>query len=509
VLTAGLGLRLVLAYVVFPNQGLSTDMTLFASWASTLARVGPGQFYASAAGANYAPGYLYILWPLGIAGNFVGSVLGLSTNQGIVELLKVPAILADLAIGVLLYRAAARWISPRAGLVAAALYLFIPVTWYDSALWGQVDAVGTLAMLGAVLLLIDGWSEPAAALAGCSVLIKPQDAIGLVVVIPILVRRHLLRPGSGPMRQLGPRLARVDRALGGLLSEQGPVRLGTSALACALAIVVPLLPFDMLALAPASLADVPVVGHVAGLISLVTSAADQFSVLTVNAYNAWALMGDPSLAAAIGGSGGTWIADSLPVVAGIPAYLVAAAALTAVSALVVVGLLRSDSRVAILLGFAIMALAFYAVPTRVHERYLLPFFAPAALLAAMSIRLVGGYVGIGVLNAVNIHAVLGAPLTLGGGFGGFGGRGSGGFGGAGGGGRIGFGGGSGSSGITAIRLPFTDLARSEVVVTALALGQTAALVLLLGVWAYVALRPRLPELGTSTTTTAPPREVSA
>ena len=150
----------------------------------------------------------------------------------------------------------------------------------------------------------------------------------------------------------------------------------------------------------------------AGLVSLVASAADQFSVLTVNAYNAWALVGNPPLAAAISSSGGSWIADSLPVLAGIPAYLLAAYLLAAVGVLVVIGLLRRDGPLVILLAFALIAFAFYAVPTRVHERYLLPFFAPAALLAVLGGRWVAGYLGIGLLNTLNIHAVLGAPLTI-------------------------------------------------------------------------------------------------
>ena len=69
-------------------------------------------------------------------------------------LLKIPAIVADIALAALLYGAARRWFGGRAGLLAAAIYLFIPVTWYDSALWGQVDAVGTLVMVAALVLLV-------------------------------------------------------------------------------------------------------------------------------------------------------------------------------------------------------------------------------------------------------------------------------------------------------------------------------------------------------------------
>ena len=130
----------------------------------------------------------------------------------------------------LLAWAGARWFGRRAGLLAAALYLFIPVTWYDSALWGQVDAVGTLVVLAAIVALVEGLDATALGLAMLAVLVKPQDAIGLVVVLPILVRRHLLQVGSGPRPRFGPLLAGLDGRLAGLLRAPGPPRLGLAAL---------------------------------------------------------------------------------------------------------------------------------------------------------------------------------------------------------------------------------------------------------------------------------------
>jgi hypothetical protein len=515
VLGAALALRLVLAYVVYPGQGLVGDLDLFTSWATTLARVGPGGFYTAAGSANYPPGYMYVLWLVGIAGNAISGVHGVSADQAVGQLLKLPAIGADIAIGGLLWWAGRRWFGGRAGLLAAALYLFIPVTWYDSALWGQVDAVGALVMLAALILLVEGWSEPAAALAALGVLVKPQDAICLVIVIPVLVRRHLLRPGSGPVPGRGPRAALLDRRLGGILTAQGPIRLATSALVALVVLIVPLLPFDIGALGPASLADVPVIGHLAGLVGLFVADGGQYSVLTANAYNAWALVGGASLASVVGGSGGAWIPDSLQVAGGLSAVTVGALLLALTGLLVAGGLLLRCDRLAILLGLSVVAFAFYALPTRVHERYLVPFFAPAALLAAGSMRAGLGYLGLGALNAVNLHAVLAAPLRIasgglgGGGGGAFGGpggtdafsaagggaafsgagRGAGtlidGFGGAAGG---GFGGRSGSASIS---LPFADLARGELAVTLVAVGQTAGFVALLAAWIVVILRPNM------------------
>ena len=305
-LVTGIALRLALAYVVFPSQGFASDLEQFRNWSLDLAQSGAGSFYQNT-GANYPPGYMYVLWLLGELGGPIGSVLGVSASQATLLMLKLPAIAADGAIAVLLYRAATSWFGGRAGLVAAALYLFVPVTWYDSALWGQVDAVGSLLILAALVALVDGWSEPATVLAVLSVLVKPQDAVCLVVLFPVLIRRHLLRVGTGPQPRLGARMAAIDARLGGLLGEQGPIRLGTSLTLGALVGIVLLLPFDIASLAPASLSTVPVIGHVAGLISLFGSAASQFDVLTANAFNGWALAGpNPRLIyASISGYGQT------------------------------------------------------------------------------------------------------------------------------------------------------------------------------------------------------------
>jgi hypothetical protein len=487
ILLTGLALRLALAYVVFPSQGFASDLEQFRSWATNLAQSGPGSFYQTS-GANYPPGYMYVLWLLGQLGGPVGSLLGVSSSQATLLLLKIPPIAADGAIAVLLYRVGTTWFGGRAGLLAAALYLFVPVTWYDSALWGQVDAVGSLLMLAALVALVDGWSESATVLAVLSVLVKPQDAVCLVVVLPVLVRRHLLRVGTGPQPELGPRMAAANNRLGGLFLDQGPVRLGTSLVLGALAGIVLLLPFDIETLAPASLVNVPVIGQVAGLVSLFGSAAGQFDVLTANAFNGWALVG-PNPLSSIAGSGGTWTPDSLAVVGGITAAQLGAAALVLVGLLVAGGLLLREGRLSIFLAFAVTAFAFYVVPTRVHERYLFAFFPVGALLAA---GFLGGwllYLLTGILNAINLHAVLGSSSEIGGFAGG-----SGGFGGAfGASGHVqGFGGGGfGGGGVSWLNLPFVDVARSEPVVVAVSVGQTVAFAVLLIAWLVVAFGPLL------------------
>ncbi len=487
-LALGLAARFLLAFVLFPMQGYTGDLSQFWQWAQALGSHGPGTFYASTSSANYPPAYMYVLWALGLLGN--------------PALLKVPPMLADIAIGAMVYALATRWRGRRAGLVAAALFLFLPVSWYDSALWGQVDAVGTAVSLAALLLLLGGWSEAALATAALAVLVKPQYAIALVVIVPILVRRHLLRIGSGPQPALGPRMERLDRALGGLLRDQGPRRLVSSAALAAVVALLVILPFDLGVYAPASLADVPVLAQVAGLAGLFGRLGNEFSVLTANAYNPWALVGDPSLAAVVGGGGsGSWTADTLVVWGGVPAVVLGGALLAAIGLAVAAGLLLRDSLATILLGFTILALAFFVVPTRVHERYLFPFFATAAVLAAPWVASAAGLAGVALLNTANLHAVLTGALRASSGGDGFGGPGGGGGfgGGAGfGGGRGpggGFAGGFGGGAFSSLSLPLGDLAASQAVVAASAAGLALTLALLLVAWTVVvfgAWRPAIP-----------------
>jgi hypothetical protein len=460
-----LALRLALAFLVAPGQGHASDLRQFWDWASSLAATGPGTFYASTPSANYPPLYLYVLWGIGLTGE--------------PALLKLPAILADIGIGAVVFVLGVRYGGPRAGLVAAALFLFLPVSWYDSALWGQVDAVGTLVACLAILLLVRGWSEAALATALLAVLVKPQLAIGLGVVLPVLVRRHLLRPGSGPVPRLGPRTARLDRALGGLLTDQGPRRLASSAVVAGIAGLVVLLPFDLDTYAPPNLTGLPVIGRVAGLAGLVARVAGEFSVITANAFNPWALAGSPPLAESLArGDGRGWISDTIPIVGDLPAVLIGAAALGVVGLVVAGGLLARDGVLPITLGFTVLAVAFFVLPTRVHERYLFPFFATASVLAAPSAARIAGLTALSLLATVNLHAVLAGQAAAHGpgGVGGVpGGRGSGGS----------F---DGGPGFAPLDLPLGDAAVSEAAVTAVAVALGVALLALVAAWLLLVLR---------------------
>jgi len=443
VLGGGLLLRLWLAFAVFPGRGFQPDIDGFHRWSVTLATSGPGSFYSLQPGADYPPGYLYVLWALGGLRVTAAALLGVTPARALDLLLKVPPILADLGVAALAARVAARRLGPWAGVLAPAVYLFVPVTWYDSAMWGQVDGVAALVMMAALVLLLEGWSEAAATVALVAVLVKPQALICLLVVAVVLLRRHLLAVGSGPMPPLGGRSAR----LGPLLWRQGPIRLASSAGLAVTTAAALLLPFDFGRYASGPLAGVPVVRGFAGLWGLLSHTASEYPILTANAFNAWALVGPHPLVTAVGRAH-SWTPDSLPVLGGMPAGVVGAALLGAAALAVAAGLLLRDGWLTIVLGFTVMAFAFYALPTKVHERYLFAIFAPGAILAAGTAVRLAGYAAAGLLNAINLHAVLSGYLAL----------------------------------------PLGDAARRPEAATAVSLAQTTEMLVLLAIWGVLVAR---------------------
>ncbi|MGZ6269528.1 MAG: hypothetical protein ACXWMU_03015, partial [Candidatus Limnocylindrales bacterium] len=189
-LALGLALRLIIAYVLVPGSGFGVDLSSFRFWASDLAAHGPWGFYGRGFFVDYTPGYLYVLWLLGLVGQALG---------GIGDLVKLPAILADAVLAALVYGMAQELgASRRAALLGAGLVLFNPVTWFDSSVWGQVDSVGTIVLVLGVRALWRDRPELATVLATAAAIVKPQLGILLPVVAAVLLRRYLFPTDGRP-----------------------------------------------------------------------------------------------------------------------------------------------------------------------------------------------------------------------------------------------------------------------------------------------------------------------
>jgi Gpi18-like mannosyltransferase len=411
----GLALRLIIAYLI-PGSGFGVDLSSFQYWASNLANEGLAGFYQRDFFHDYTPGYLYVLWLVGGVANLFGGGVG--------DLIKLPPIAADLALGYLVWSMVKELGgSERSARIGAALVLFNPVTWFDSVVWGQVDSFGVVFLLLALRELWRDRPERAAILATVAALIKPQLGILIPIVVIVVIRRALRsRGGYGAEEHPGRRATTTPWEA----RVRGPVRIITSGLAAVLTAFVACLPFGL---------DFPF-----GLISQIFKTAGGYPYLSVNAFNPWAVFVhraadgiDQSVALTR-----QWICDStilasppsefrlgpfvIPQLSNpgsptdlcpdgamlgpFPALAVGAAMFLVVAAIVCWVLWRRPDRLTMTIGLAVLAMAFFVLPTRVHERYLFPFAAVAALLAAASIRWRIAYVLSALATFANLYVVL-------------------------------------------------------------------------------------------------------
>ncbi|MGJ6981542.1 hypothetical protein ACSDQ9_13615 [Aestuariimicrobium soli] len=456
-------LRCWLGLVVYPGAGYRADLELFVQWAAAARDHGLTSVYAVDSSANYPP--------VGVAA--MGAMAWLAGDHAtwLPTLVKLPAVVADV-LCVPLAAGLAHAIAPQkrrtsAAVMAAGLLALTPVLWYDSALWGQLDALVTVFTLAALVCWTKGWSELAAIAGVLATMAKPQGVLVLVVLAVAVLATHLVRQ----------RWRLLTTLLAGAATGLGLLTL-----------------FRYRVLAP-GLEHTPVWGDLVGFWRQSLTTVDLYPNLSANAYNLWALVGEPPLVSVFNGGIDTWLPDSWGLFTGTPfatSAHVAGLVLLGVATLVVVaGLVRRHDGADVVLATVVLGFCFFALPTRSHERYLVTNIAVAAAWAAASWWRVGLHAIAGAMNLVNLHAVLGSsarqwersrqrtdvPGGPGGGGPGPGGGGPGGF------------PGDGST-PTQILLPWGDQARLEIVGRVVSVGQTALAVALLAAWIVHVARPR-------------------
>lgn len=148
--------------------GHETDMGCFSGWASMVYEGGFGSFYTSDAFTDYPPGYMYVLYIIGYLKTIIG-------NSKV--LIKLPAMLADIITGVIIYFGAGKRFSHKGALVLSSFFLFSPAAVLNSALWGQVDSIYTLFAALALLLVCEKRLIASYFVFALAVFIKPQALI--------------------------------------------------------------------------------------------------------------------------------------------------------------------------------------------------------------------------------------------------------------------------------------------------------------------------------------------
>ncbi|WP_286155080.1 glycosyltransferase family 39 protein [Bacillus sp. FJAT-27264] len=176
-----IGAALILrVWIGLTAQGYQNDMNTFIAWGQRMLDLGPGGFYEEGYFADYPPGYLYILYVL----SAIRGIFGLAHGSGGENLLfKLPAIISDLVLGGLIYRAARKKLGSGIALGLSLLFLFNPAVLINSAAWGQADSFFLIFLL----LSIEGAANKslvrAAIWFAIATLVKPQALIFTPVLL--------------------------------------------------------------------------------------------------------------------------------------------------------------------------------------------------------------------------------------------------------------------------------------------------------------------------------------
>lgn len=352
-LVAILALGLIARLLFLGSEGFHNDIAAFESWTLTLRDNPPWAFYAKSSFADYPPGYFVVLWILAklyalLPGANADPMHGYALLRALV---KLPAIAMDLIDAGIVYAIARRYAGESVALLAAGFLAFNPAAIFVSSYWGQVDSVSwglVLIALWCVLRAGDDerktvprltWAWLAFAF---SLLIKPQAAtVGIL---------FLAYPFAAPdPATRARRLAGTAIGIGAAL----------------------LLAFVVGALFHGSANPF---ADFAWLLGRYTFGSGVYPYNSVNAFNLYALR-QPF-----------WQPDGTPLSlfgVSVGPLSVWGIVLVIASTLLVAGryLQRRDDR-ALLEGAMIVALAFFTLATRMHERYVYGAFLLAMPLIA-------------------------------------------------------------------------------------------------------------------------------
>ena len=317
--------------------GFAQDVAVWMAWAERLAAIGPARFYEPGYfTGGYPPGFPSVLWGLGVL--LDGEALRLAT--------KAVSIPADVAITVIVARLLWRRVGRGAAVLGAALWSLSPAAIIAGPYWGQIDAVGSLAFLGALLAAGAKRWALAGALAGLAVMTKPQFGLTAVVLgaaaLFELIQRRDWRPG-------------LRASLAGL------------AVITALS-----LPYRL---------------WLPGLVGLVRDASDVYPYTSLYAFNLWSIVTD------------FWTPDE-------PYFLIGAVLLAAGIGAACVPLWWRRDTAMLLAAAALAAAAFYLLPTRAHERYIFPSFVLLLPLAAARSRVLVPYLVLAAAFALTLYFAL-------------------------------------------------------------------------------------------------------
>lgn len=381
----------VLAVVVrmpfLASPGFVGDQYQFIAWAGMARQGGLDSVYqlrpdgSGKHSCNYPPGYVYVLrvladvYRLASGGEpddtLLASFVAKDDTREVrlaAAVFKLPAVVADVGLSVLLLV----WLSRRigrtwAGMVAGA-YALMPSVIHNSAIWGQVDAVSTLLLVASLEAARRRQIPYMALSAAAAILVKPQA----VAVAPVWLMATASWAG---WRWLA---------------------WGRAAMIGLLVMVAAILPFHE---------------QFDGVWRAYFGAAGYYPFTHLNGFSVW-FLGGPMIQPHLGEMEAAsarwpltlWYAhDTAPGPLGLTPRTCGLVSFASVAAWALIILGRRRCNEASILWMArLLPAAFFVLCTQMHERYLFPAVAVWAWAARPSGRWLAGWLLLGSCASINV-----------------------------------------------------------------------------------------------------------
>lgn len=362
-----LGLILRLSLLPFFNFGDVNNSVIWGIWAKQFGLSGYYNFlnffnYARPNqppltillydGLRYAYDFIFsIFWQLNVSiPAFPSQFITVFDKFGYIWVLKLPSIFADLGLSLIIYKLA-RFLKSKNPLTLMNLYLFNPISWYNSVVWGQTDSMVVLLGLGSILLVFFDFPILGVILFAITILFKAT----LLTFLPIIIVIFLVK--KVPLKKC-------------LLST----------ISFIITIWVISKPF----------AVGPALPWILNLYVNVISKGE-LPLLTANAFNFWNLLFGQSM-----------VKDTIQFV-GISASVLGGLLFVTFSIKPILDIYRKNKLENVLFSIVLITMAAFLFLTRMHERYLYPIFVPLIILASVNRRLIKFYIILSVLMLLNMY----------------------------------------------------------------------------------------------------------
>lgn len=421
-------LRLLLTNVI---HGHPTDINNFKGWSIHAAKNPMRLFYKGVAPegqgiwCDYPPLYIYFLWGIGKFYQFLDPSFQF-WNQGLfTTLIKLPPILADIGCVALVVLILKRYVHIYLALMAGAFIAFHPAVIFESAMWGQVDSLTFGLQLLSIWFILKQRLDLALIVTALNILVKPQGLILLPLIVFLGVYKNwqpfvVINIASLLIVALSrllhyPQLMYVIVILWAYLcikyfqQYKQLVIGGIASFATAFALSWPFVPLNQI---------------FSWLVKQYTSQGDLYSYSSIQAFNIWAYGGhwksdttraifdlwtaplsSPNTVAPVLLQHKTWGLILFALAYAYSLYYFYKKSKNAKD--------QKESEIALWHTCAIVCIAFFLFPTRMHERYLYSGLLFLAGSVALNMRLLWPYLALSGTFLLNLFYELpGTKLEL-------------------------------------------------------------------------------------------------